>query len=317
MAKEKFERTKPHVNIGTIGHVDHGKTTLTAAITSVMALERAGGVLGLRGHRQGAGRAGTRHHHRDGPRGVRDGEPSLRPRRLPRSRRLREEHDHGCGADGRRVSWWFRPPTARCRRRVSTSCSPVRWACRRLVVFLNKCDMVEDEELLELVEMELRELLSQYEFPGDDIPIIRGSALKALEAGNADDEWGREDHRADGLRWITSFLEPVRDVDKDFLMPIEDIFTIQGRGTVVTGRIERGVVKVGETIEIVGIRDTSSTVVTGVEMFRKLLDRGAGRRQRRNACSVVRRKTTWSVVRSWRSRARSLPTPSSMARCMC
>jgi elongation factor Tu len=142
-----------------------------------------------------------------------------------------------------------------------------------IVVFLNKCDMVDDEELLELVEMELRELLSSYEFPGDDIPIVQGSALKALESGEADDEWGKG--VVELMKAVDSYIpEPTRDVDKDFLMPIEDIFSIQGRGTVVTGRIERGVIKVGESVEIVGIRETTTTTVTGVEMFRKLLDTG-------------------------------------------
>jgi elongation factor Tu len=142
-----------------------------------------------------------------------------------------------------------------------------------MVVFLNKCDMVDDEELLDLVELEVRELLSSYEFPGDDTPIIRGSALKALDTGDPEDEWGSKIMEL--MEACDSFIpEPERDVDKEFLMPIEDIFSISGRGTVVTGRIERGVVKVGEEVEIVGIRDTSKTVVTGVEMFRKLLDQG-------------------------------------------
>jgi len=142
-----------------------------------------------------------------------------------------------------------------------------------IVVFLNKCDMVDDEELLDLVELELRELLSTYEFPGDDIPIIRGSALKALEAGTADDEWGAK--IIELIDTVDDYVpQPERDIDKEFLMPIEDIFSIQGRGTVVTGRIERGVVKVGDEVAIIGIRPTTKTVVTGVEMFRKLLDRG-------------------------------------------
>jgi elongation factor Tu len=142
-----------------------------------------------------------------------------------------------------------------------------------MVVFLNKCDMVDDEELLDLVELEVRELLSSYEFPGDDIPIVKGSALKALETGDAEDEWGAKIMEL--MEACDTFIpEPERDVDKEFLMPIEDIFSISGRGTVVTGRIERGVVKVGEEVEIVGIRETSKTVVTGVEMFRKLLDQG-------------------------------------------
>jgi elongation factor Tu len=163
--------------------------------------------------------------------------------------------------------------TVRCPRRVSTFCWPARWAFPRIVVFLNKCDMVDDEELIELVELELRELLDKYEFPGDDTPIIRGSALKALEC----DDPEAEDAKCifELLEAIDSYIpEPERDVDKPFLMPIEDVFSISGRGTVVTGRVERGIVHVGDTVEIVGIRDTTKTVCTGVEMFRKLLDEG-------------------------------------------
>jgi len=200
MAKEKFERTKPHVNVGTIGHVDHGKTTLTAAITVSAA---------------------------DGP--------------MPQTR------EHVLLA--RQVGVPY------------------------IVVFMNKCDMVDDEELLDLVELELRDLLSSFEFPGDDIPIVRGSALKALDDGDPESEWGSK--VVELLAEVDSYVPtPERAVDQDFLMPIEDIFTISGRGTVVTGRVERGRVTVGDTVEIVGIRDTESTVVTGVEMFRKLLDSG-------------------------------------------
>ena len=183
-----------------------------------------------------------------------------------------------------------------------------------MVVFMNKCDMVDDEELLELVELELRELLSSYEFPGDDIPIIRGSALKALEAEATDDEWSA------GIMELMAAVddyipEPERDIDKDFLMPIEDIFSITGRGTVVTGRIERGVVKVGEEVEIVGIRDTTKTTVTGRGDVPQAARPGPGGGQRRGAACGARRRTTWSGVRCWRSRARSRRTPSSTARC--
>ena len=272
MAKEKFERTKPHVNIGTIGHVDHGKTTLTAAITSVLASkglaqfsafedidkapeERERGITIATAHVEYE--TENRHYaHVDCP-----GHADYVKNMITGAAQMDGAILVVSAADG---------PMPQTREHILLA---RQVGVPAMVVFLNKCDTVEDEELLELVELELRELLSQYEFPGDDIPIVRGSALKALEAGNADDEWGSK--IIELMAAVDDYIpEPVRDVDKDFLMPIEDIFTIQGRGTVVTGRIERGVVKVGETIEIVGIRDTSSTVVTGVEMFRKLLDQG-------------------------------------------
>ena len=272
MAKEKFERTKPHVNIGTIGHVDHGKTTLTAAMTSVLASkglaqfsafedidkapeERERGITIATAHVEYESE--NRHYaHVDCP-----GHADYVKNMITGAAQMDGAILVVSAADG---------PMPQTREHILLA---RQVGVPAMVVFLNKCDMVEDEELLELVELELRELLSQYEFPGDDIPIIRGSALKALEAGNADDEWGAK--IIELIEAVDSYIpQPKREIDKDFLMPIEDIFTIQGRGTVVTGRIERGVVKVGETIEIVGIRDTSSTVVTGVEMFRKLLDRG-------------------------------------------
>ncbi len=272
MAKEKFERNKPHVNIGTIGHVDHGKTTLTAAITSVLASqglaefaafdsidkapeERERGITIATAHVEYE--SPNRHYaHVDCP-----GHADYVKNMITGAAQM----DGGIlvvsAADG---------PMPQTREHILLA---RQVGVPSLVVFLNKCDMVDDEELLELVEMELRELLSSYDFPGDDIPIIRGSALKALEAGSADDEWGAKIN--DLMAACDSYIpQPARDIDKDFLMPIEDIFTIQGRGTVVTGRIERGIVKVGEEIEIVGIRDTTKTVVTGVEMFRKLLDQG-------------------------------------------
>ncbi len=272
MAKEKFERNKPHVNIGTIGHVDHGKTTLTAAITSVLASqglaefaafdsidkapeERERGITIATAHVEYE--SPNRHYaHVDCP-----GHADYVKNMITGAAQM----DGGIlvvsAADG---------PMPQTREHILLA---RQVGVPSLVVFLNKCDMVDDEELLELVEMELRELLSSYDFPGDDIPIIRGSALKALEAGSADDEWGAKIN--DLMAACDSYIpQPERDIDKDFLMPIEDIFTIQGRGTVVTGRIERGIVKVGEEIEIVGIRDTTKTVVTGVEMFRKLLDQG-------------------------------------------
>ena len=260
------------MNIGTIGHVDHGKTTLTAAITSVLASkglakfsafedidkapeERERGITIATAHVEYE--TENRHYaHVDCP-----GHADYVKNMITGAAQMDGAILVVSAADG---------PMPQTREHILLA---RQVGVPAMVVFLNKCDTVEDEELLELVELELRELLSQYEFPGDDIPIVRGSALKALEAGNADDEWGAKIMEL--MATVDSYIpEPVRDVDKDFLMPIEDIFTIQGRGTVVTGRIERGVVKVGETIEIVGIRDTTTTVVTGVEMFRKLLDQG-------------------------------------------
>ena len=272
MAKEKFERTKPHVNIGTIGHVDHGKTTLTAAITSVLASkglaefaafdsidkapeERERGITIATAHVEYE--TENRHYaHVDCP-----GHADYVKNMITGAAQMDGAILVVSAADG---------PMPQTREHILLA---RQVGVPSIVVFLNKCDMVEDEELLELVEMELQELLSSYEFPGDEIPIIRGSALKALESGDAESEWGSK--IIELMEQVDSYVPtPERDVDKEFLMPIEDIFTIQGRGTVVTGRIERGVVTVGDTIEIVGIRDTASTVVTGVEMFRKLLDRG-------------------------------------------
>jgi elongation factor Tu len=272
MAKEKFERTKPHVNIGTIGHVDHGKTTLTAAITRVLASkglahfsafedidkapeERERGITIATAHVEYESE--NRHYaHVDCP-----GHADYVKNMITGAAQMDGAILVVSAADG---------PMPQTREHILLA---RQVGVPAIVVFMNKCDMVEDEELLELVELELRELLSQYEFPGDDIPIVRGSALKALESGDADEEWGSK--IIELISTVDEYIpEPKRDVDKDFLMPIEDIFTIQGRGTVVTGRIERGIVKVGETVEIVGIRDTTTTVVTGVEMFRKLLDQG-------------------------------------------
>ena len=272
MAKEKFERTKPHVNIGTIGHVDHGKTTLTAAITKVMAAEgladftafddidkapeeRERGITIATAHVEY--QTPNRHYaHVDCP-----GHADYVKNMITGAAQMDGAILVVSAADG---------PMPQTREHILLA---RQVGVPAMVVYLNKCDMVDDEELLELVELELRELLSSYEFPGDDIPIIRGSALKALESETTDDEWSK------GVKELMAAVdeyipEPERDVDKDFLMPIEDIFSITGRGTVVTGRIERGVVKVGEEVEIVGIRATSKTVVTGVEMFRKLLDQG-------------------------------------------
>ena len=269
MAKEKFERNKPHVNIGTIGHVDHGKTTLTAAITSVLASqglaevtafdaidkapeERERGITIATAHVEYE--TENRHYaHVDCP-----GHADYVKNMITGAAQMDGAILVVSAADG---------PMPQTREHILLA---RQVGVPAIVVFMNKCDMVDDEELLELVELELRELLSSYEFPGDDIPIVRGSALKGLE-GDAD--W--TPNILELMATVDDYIpEPERDVDKDFLMPIEDIFSITGRGTVVTGRIERGVVKVGETIEIVGIRDTTSTTVTGVEMFRKLLDSG-------------------------------------------
>ncbi len=269
MAKEKFERNKPHVNVGTIGHVDHGKTTLTAAITKVMAElsggdavdfenidkapeERARGITISTAHVEYE--SATRHYaHVDCP-----GHADYVKNMITGAAQM----DGGIlvvsAADG---------PMPQTREHILLS-RQVGVPC--IVVFLNKAEMVDDEELLERVEKEVRDLLSSYDFPGDDIPVIIGSALKALEG----DAKGVESVQKLVAAMDEYIPEPVRDTDKPFLLPIEDVFSISGRGTVVTGRVESGVVKVGEEVEIVGIRDTVKTTCTGVEMFRKLLDQG-------------------------------------------
>jgi len=271
MAKEKYERTKPHVNIGTIGHVDHGKTTLTAAITKVLA-ESGGAEFKDYGDIDGAPEerergitiatahveyeTATRHYaHVDCP-----GHADYVKNMITGAAQM----DGGIlvvsAADG---------PMPQTREHVLLA---RQVNVPHLVVYLNKADMVDDEELLELVEMEVRELLDSYDFPGDDTPIIVGSALKALEGDTSDIGAGSIHKLMDA---VDEFIPtPARPVDKPFLMPIEDVFSISGRGTVVTGRVEQGVVKVGEEIEIVGIKDTVTTTCTGVEMFRKLLDQG-------------------------------------------
>jgi elongation factor Tu len=245
MSKEKFERKKPHVNIGTIGHVDHGKTTLTAAITGVTAHVEY--------------ETPNRHYaHVDCP-----GHADYVKNMITGAAQMDGTILVVSAADG---------PMPQTREHILLS---RQVGVPYIVVFLNKVDQVDDEELLDLVELEVRELLSQYDFPGDDIPIVRGSALKALESVQAGEsnEWTEKIEEL--LAAVDEYVPvPERDVDKDFLMPVEDIFSISGRGTVVTGRIERGIVKVGDEIEIVGIRDTQKKVVTGVEMFRKLLDEG-------------------------------------------
>ena len=274
MAKAKFERTKPHVNVGTIGHVDHGKTTLTAAITKVLALkgeaefrafdqidnapeERARGITIAISHVEYE--TDQRHYaHVDCP-----GHADYIKNMITGAAQM----DGGilvvAAPDG---------PMPQTREHILLA---RQVEVPALVVFLNKVDMMEDEELLELVEMELRELLSAQEFPGDEIPIIRGSGLKALESASTDPNAPEYKCIIDLMNAVDSYIPtPERPLDKPFLMPVEDVFGIKGRGTVVTGRIERGVVKVGEEIEIIGITDTRKTTVTGVEMFKKLLDEG-------------------------------------------
>ena len=271
MSKEKFERNKPHVNVGTIGHVDHGKTTLTAAITKVAAEKQGGtfkdydqidnapeererGITISTAHVEYETEA--RHYaHVDCP-----GHADYVKNMITGAAQMDGAILVVSAADG---------PMPQTREHILLA---RQVGVPYIVVFLNKCDQVDDEELLELVEMEVRELLSDYEFPGDDTPLVMGSALKALEGDTSDiGVPAVEKLLAEMDAYIPT---PVRETDKPFLMPIEDIFSISGRGTVVTGRIETGVVNVGEEIEIVGIRDTTKTICTGVEMFRKLLDSG-------------------------------------------
>jgi len=267
MAKAKFERTKPHVNIGTIGHVDHGKTTLTSAITRFLAKqglsqvlsyeqidkapeEKARGITINTSHVEYETK--TRHYaHVDCP-----GHADYVKNMITGAAQMDGAILVVAATDG---------PMAQTREHILLA---RQVGVPRIVVFLNKCDMVDDEELLELVEMEVRDLLSEYDFPGDEIPVIRGSALKAME-GDPEAEKAIQEL----MDAVDSYIPtPSREVDKPFLMPVEDVFTITGRGTVATGRVERGTVKVGDQVEIVGIKPTLTTVVTGVEMFRKLLD---------------------------------------------
>ncbi|MDD2884408.1 MAG: elongation factor Tu [Dechloromonas sp.] len=271
MAKEKFERTKPHVNVGTIGHVDHGKTTLTAAITTVLAAkfggaakaydqidaapeEKARGITINTAHVEYE--TANRHYaHVDCP-----GHADYVKNMITGAAQMDGAILVCSAADG---------PMPQTREHILLA---RQVGVPYVLVYMNKCDMVDDAELLELVEMELRELLSKYDFPGDDTPIIHGSALKALEGDQSEIGEPSIFRLADALD--TYIPTPERAVDMPFLMPVEDVFSISGRGTVVTGRVERGIVKVGEEIEIVGIRPTVKTICTGVEMFRKLLDQG-------------------------------------------
>jgi len=271
VAKEKFERNKPHVNVGTIGHVDHGKTTLTAALTRVCAEVWGGSAIAFDGidnapeERERGITIATSHVEYDSP--TRHyahvdcpGHADYVKNMITGAAQMDGAILVCSAADG---------PMPQTREHILLS---RQVGVPYIVVFLNKADMVDDEELLELVEMEIRELLSDYDFPGDDTPIIKGSALKALEGDTSDIGMPAVQKLVETLDEYIP--EPERAVDQPFLMPIEDVFSISGRGTVVTGRVERGIIKVGEEIEIVGIHDTTKTTCTGVEMFRKLLDEG-------------------------------------------
>ena len=274
MAKAKFERTKPHVNIGTIGHVDHGKTTLTAAITKVLSTrggavfksfdqidnapeERERGITIATAHVEYE--TDNRHYaHVDCP-----GHADYVKNMITGAAQMDGAILVVSAADG---------PMPQTREHILLA---RQVGVPSMVVFLNKADMVDDEELMELVELEIRELLSSYDFPGDDIPIIPGSALKALECGCGNDGCAACEPVLELMRQVDAYIpEPERAVDRPFLMPVEDVFSISGRGTVATGRVERGIIKVGEEVAIVGMKATAKSVVTGVEMFRKLLDQG-------------------------------------------
>lgn len=277
MAKEKFDRSKPHINVGTIGHVDHGKTTLTAAITTIQASKGLATAVAYdevakasesQGRRDATKiltiatshveyESDNRHYaHVDCP-----GHADYVKNMITGAAQMDGAILVVSAADG---------PMPQTREHILLA---RQVGVPAIVVFLNKVDAVDDPELLDLVELEVRELLNKYEFPGDDTPIIRGAALPALQSGDANSEEAK--CIAELMEAIDSYVpEPTRDVDQPFLMPIEDVFSIEGRGTVVTGRVERGKIKVGDEIEIVGIKDTQTTTITGVEMFRKLLDEG-------------------------------------------
>jgi len=274
MSKEKFERKKPHINVGTIGHVDHGKTTLTAAITKILATkgqakfvaydqidkapeERERGITIATAHVEYE--SDKRHYaHVDCP-----GHADYVKNMITGAAQMDGAILVVSAADG---------PMPQTREHVLLA---RQVNVPYIVVFLNKCDMVDDKELMDLVELEVRELLTKYEFPGDKIPIVKGSALKAMECGCGKGECKNCGPIFELMKAVDEYIPvPVRDVDRPFLMPVEDVFSISGRGTVATGRVERGKVKVGEEVELVGIRPTAKTVVTGVEMFRKLLDEG-------------------------------------------
>ena len=311
MAKAKFERNKPHLNIGTIGHVDHGKTSLTAAITKVLAdnvagnaavdfanidkapEERERGITISTAHVEYE--TANRHYaHVDCP-----GHADYVKNMITGAAQMDGAILVVSSTDG---------PMPQTREHILLA---RQVGVKYIIVFLNKCDMVDDAELLELVEMEVRELLSKYDFPGDDTPIVKGSAKLALEGDKGDLGEQAIMRLADALD--TYIPQPDRAVDGAFLLPVEDVFSISGRGTVVTGRVERGIIKVGEEIEIVGIREIQKTTVTGVEMFRKLLTRARLATTSASCCAVPSAKT-WSVVRFWPSRARSSRTPTSPLR---
>ena len=272
MGKSKFDRKKPHINIGTIGHIDHGKTTLTAAITKVLSLKGGGqfvafdqidkapeekerGITIATAHVEYE--SASRHYaHVDCP-----GHADYIKNMITGAAQMDGAILVVAATDG---------PMPQTREHILLA---RQVGVPSLVVYLNKVDLVDDPELLELVELEVRELLSKYDFPGDDVPVVRGSALKALETDSADSEDAKS--ILEIVQACDDFIpEPERDIDRPYLMPIEDVFSISGRGTVVTGRVERGIVKVGEEVEIVGIKETRKTVCTGVEMFRKILDQG-------------------------------------------
>ena len=313
MAKARFERTKPHVNVGTIGHIDHGKTTLTAAITKVLAEkklahfvpfdqidkapeERERGITINTAHVEYE--TAKRHYaHVDCP-----GHADYIKNMITGAAQMDGAIIVVAASEG---------PMPQTREHILLA---RQVGVPAIVVFMNKVDMVEDAELLDLVELEMRELLSKYEFPGDDTPIIRGSALKALEGDKG--ELG-EPAIMQLMDAVDSFIpEPKRDIDRAFLMSVEDVFTISGRGTVATGRIERGKVKVGEEVEIVGIKATVKTVVTGVEMFRKVLDEGVAGD---NVGCLLRgvKREDMSGGRCWRSRGALRRIRSMRRRCMC
>ena len=274
MAKEKYQRTKPHVNIGTIGHVDHGKTTLTSAITKILALkglaeykdfdsidnapeEKERGITIATAHVEYE--TANRHYaHVDCP-----GHADYVKNMITGAAQMDGTILVVSAADG---------PMPQTREHILLA---RQVGVPYIVVYLNKVDMVDDEELLELVELEVRELLSQYDFPGDDIPVVKGSALKAGECGCGKEDCVNCKSVHELMKAVDEYIPtPKRDIDKPFLMPVEDVFSISGRGTVATGRVERGIIHVGEEVEIVGIRETAKTVATGVEMFRKILDEG-------------------------------------------
>ena len=310
MTKAKFERNKPHCNIGTIGHVDHGKTSLTAAITKILAKtggatftaydqidkapeERERGITISTAHVEYETK--NRHYaHVDCP-----GHADYVKNMITGAAQMDGAILVVSAADG---------PMPQTREHILLA---RQVGVPALVVYMNKVDMVDDPELLDLVELEVRELLKSYQFPGDDIPVVRGSALMALE--DKTPEQG-EQSILKLMEEVDAYIpQPARDKDKPFLMPIEDVFSISGRGTVVTGRVERGIVKVGEEIEIVGLKATTKTVVTGVEMFRKLLDQGEAGDNIGALLRGVGARTS-SAARCWPSRARSRRTPTSRPR---